>query len=415
MNETTGLCDPTLNNVNGNWGAHKTDSDNILYGRDMICFGHDWSGDPLSKTHIMRILARDNRVLWINSIGYRTPTVSSRDFRRAFNKVKSFTESVREVEKNIFVFNPIAIPAYGLSFVRNLNRKLLRYTIRRAMKKLGFKRPINWIFNPTGSVVAGALGEDLVVYYCVDEFASFSDAGGRSMAEMESALLRRADVVVVSADRLFRSKAPHNQHTILIRHGVDFEHFRKALLPETEVPKEIAHLPHPIIGYFGLMAADWIDIELLVKVARHFSNGSIVLLGKATMDMSRVTALPNVHLLGRKSFDSLPAYSKGFDAAILPFPISEVTLNANPLKVREYLAAGLPVVSTKIPEVEVIGHAEIADSHDDFIRALEEVLKDPGPKLWRSELMRHESWEGRVDELRQHIGGLANERSHKYS
>src|ERR1700674_5189871 len=84
-------------------------------GRDMLCFGHDWSGDPLSKTHLMRILARENRVLWINSIGYRTPTASARDIRRALHKLKAFAEPVREVQKNLFVLNPIAIPAYGSS------------------------------------------------------------------------------------------------------------------------------------------------------------------------------------------------------------------------------------------------------------------------------------------------------------
>ena len=349
---------------------------NVLRGRDMICFGHDWSGDPLSKTHLMRIFARDNRVLWINSIGYRTPTVSKRDFRRAFKKLKSFTEPIKEVERNIFVLNAMAIPAYGLPLMRSINRALLRFQIMHAMRKLGFKRPINWVFNPSGSVVAGSLGEDLVVYYCVDEFNSFSDAGTLSMAEMEQSLLRRADLVVVSAQRLYESKSQHNPRTVLVRHGVDFEHFHKVFSPETIIPADISNLPKPIIGYFGLMAADWIDMELLVKIARHFSTGSLVLLGNATMDMSAISALPNVHLLGRKPFQSLPGYCKGFDAAILPFPISEVTLNANPLKVREYLAAGLPVVSTCIPEVEVLGEAITADTQDKFILALAMLTKE---------------------------------------
>ena len=85
-----------------------------MRGRDMLCFGHDWSGDPLSKTHIMRILARDNRILWINSIGYRAPTASARDFRRIVDKLKAAAEPVKEVEHNIWVLNPLAIPAYGI-------------------------------------------------------------------------------------------------------------------------------------------------------------------------------------------------------------------------------------------------------------------------------------------------------------
>jgi glycosyltransferase involved in cell wall biosynthesis len=383
-----------------------------LCGRDMLCFGHDWTGDPLSKTHLMRILARDNRVLWINSIGYRTPTISSRDFRRALRKLRAFAVPVREVEKNIFVLNPVAIPAYGLAPMRSVNRLLLRFQILQAMRRLRFERPINWVFNPSGSVVAGALGEDMVVYYCVDEFTRFSDAGTRTLAEMEKFLLGRADLVVVSADRLFQSKGPLNKNTLLIRHGVDYEHFRKALAPETTVPEEIASLPRPIIGYFGLMAPDWIDKELLVKIAQRFPSGSLVLLGSATMDMSPLSAMPNVHLLGRRPFATLPAYCKGFDVAILPFPISEVTLNANPLKVREYLSAGLPVVSTRIPEVEILGEAIVADDHDAFLRGLESALAEPGPRSERSLRMRHESWEGRVEALRHHIAVM--ERAHDH-
>jgi glycosyltransferase involved in cell wall biosynthesis len=377
----------------------------VLRGRDMLCFGHDWSGDPLSKTHLMRLLARDNRILWINSIGYRAPVASTRDFNRAINKLKAATEPVKEVERNIFVLNPLAIPAYGNSWMREVNRQILRLQVYRAMRKLGFTRPINWVFTPTAAVVAGSLGEDRVFYYCVDEFTAFSGVAPQ-LVQLEEELIRRADMVIVSADRLFKSKSDKNPHTVLIRHGVDYNHFRKALDPETKIPDEIKNLPKPVIGYFGLMAADWIDIDLMVKTAKHFSGGSMVLLGKVTTDMSRLTALPNVHLLGRKPFESLPAYSKGFDVAINPFPISEVTLNANPLKVREYLAAGLPVVSTKIPEVEVLNLCRIGETPEGFIHEIEEALKDPGPTAARSLTMQNESWEGRVEELRRHVAAL---------
>src|ERR1700719_4611647 len=97
-----------------------------LVGRDMLCFSHDWSGDPLSKTHLMRLLARDNRILWVNSIGYRTPTVSRRDLGRLWRKLLAATRPLREVEPNLFVLNPLAIPAYGQPWIRALNRGLLR-------------------------------------------------------------------------------------------------------------------------------------------------------------------------------------------------------------------------------------------------------------------------------------------------
>ena len=135
----------------------------------------------------------------------------------------------------------------------------------------------------------------------------------------------------------------------------------------------------------------------------------MVLLGKVTTDISRLTALPNVHLLGRKPFEALPAYCKAFDVAINPFPINEVTLNANPLKVREYLAAGLPVVATRIPEVEVVPQARIADSKEEFVKAIEEALQAPGPSAARSESMRLETWEAKVEELRQAVAGLGRD------
>jgi glycosyltransferase involved in cell wall biosynthesis len=350
----------------------------------------------------MRVLARDNRILWVNSIGYRTPTASKADITRAFKKLKAATAPLREPEKNIFVLNPIAVPVYGRQSIRDCNRKLLQFQVKRAMRKLGFQRPINFVFNPAAAVVAGALGEEQIIYYCVDEYTQFSGVSSTSLADLEQQLLRQSDLVIVSADRLYESKKKTNPRTVLIRHGVDFDHFRKALDPETVVPAEIKNLPRPVIGFFGLIA-DWVDLEMIAAVAARYSGGSVVVLGKATTNTSVLEQIPNVHLLGRKPYSSLPAYCKGFDVALMPFRINELTLNANPLKVREYLAAGLPVVSTAIPEVEVLGLCRIGHDRDSFIREVELGLQDPGPNVARSESIRGESWEARVNELRKHL------------
>lgn len=377
-----------------------------LRGRDLLCFSHDWNGDPLSKTHLMRLMARDNRVLWVNSIGYRSPTASKADLSRAFNKLAAALEPLREVEPNIFVLNPLAIPAYGNRGIRAFNRRFLRWQVNRAMRQLRFERAINWVFNPAASVIAGELGEEMVIYYCVDEYTQFTGVAASSLAKMEEQLLRRSDFVIVSADRLYQSKAPFNPRTVLVRHGVDYSHFRRALDTETVVPEEIASLPRPVIGFFGLIA-DWVDVELMAQVAEHFSTGSLVLLGKTTTDVSALERLPNVQLLGRQPYSALPAYCKGFDVALMPFRINALTLNANPLKVREYLAAGLPVVSTAIPEVEVLGSCRIGRNRQSFLSEIEQALLDPGASPKRSEAMRGDSWEARLDEIRQHVAAFA--------
>jgi glycosyltransferase involved in cell wall biosynthesis len=387
--------------------APAADPARVLRGRDIVCFSPDWTGDPLSKTHLMRLLARDNRVLWVNSIGLRTPTVSKADLGRAFRKLRAFATPVSEVEPNIFVLNPLAVPAYGLTWVRAFNQRLLRWQVRRAMRRLGFRRPINWVFNPAAAVVAGRLGEDLVLYQCVDEYTAFTGVPSQSLAEMERQLLARADLVIVSAELLQQSKARHNPNTFLVRHGVDHDHFRKALDPATAVPAEVAGLPRPVVGFFGLVA-DWVDVDLMADVARRYPSGSLVVVGKEATDVSALRRLANVRLLGRKPYEELPAFCKAFDVALMPFRINELTLNANPLKVREYLAAGLPVVSTAIPEVEVLGLCRIGHDREGFLREVDEALKDAGPKAGRSDAVRHESWAARVDEIRALIAGLGD-------
>jgi glycosyltransferase involved in cell wall biosynthesis len=381
------------------------DTHTVLSGRDMLCFSHDWTGDPLSKTHLMRLLAHENRILWVNSIGYRAPSASSADVKRAFKKLSAAATPVREVEPNIFVLNPLVIPAYGRPAIRAFNRRFLQFQVRRAMRRLGFSRPVNWVFNPAAALIAGHLNEEQVIYYCVDEYTAFSGVSAGAVAELEQQLLKRADLVIVSAEKLYESKAPHNPNTVLVRHGVDFNHFAKALDPATVVPAEIASLPRPIIGFFGLIA-DWVDVDAMAAIAKHFSAGSLVVLGKATTDVSALQALPNVHMLGRKPYAELPAYCKGFDVAINPFRVNELTLNANPLKVREYLAAGLPVISTDIPEVRVLGQCRLASSTEQFISEIEAALALPGPSGARSDAIRPESWQARLDEIGEHLSAL---------
>jgi glycosyltransferase involved in cell wall biosynthesis len=374
-----------------------------LRGRDIICFSHDWGGDPLSKNHLMRLLARRNRVLWVNSIGYRTPTPSRADAARALRKLKQAMCPVREVEPNLFVLSPVAIPSYGSSWVRAVNRVCLRAQVRRAMRRLGFSRVINWVFNPAAAVIAGTLDEETLVYHCVDEYAAFSGVSSASLAQLEKSLLARAKLVITSSRPLFDGKRVANPHTVLIRHGVDHEHFRRALDPDTTVPREISRLPRPVIGYFGLISSDWVDVGLMEQVARRLPSASIVMLGKVAMDVSSLTRLPNVHLLGRKPYESLPAYCKGFDVAVIPFPINPATMNANPLKAREYLAAGIPVVSTAIPEVEELGLCRIGSDVESFVGQLRTALKQPGPRRVRSDAVRGQSWAARLEEIEREL------------
>jgi glycosyltransferase involved in cell wall biosynthesis len=400
-------CEIAMPSLVTNPSAVPTSQLGRLSGRDIVCFSHDWTGDPLSKTHFMRLLARRNRVLWVNSIGYRRPQATAADLSRAWRKLSAACKPLTEVEPNLYVLNPLIVPAHGVPAIRWLNRWWLRRQVLRAMRELSFQQAINWTFNPAAAMIAGSLGEATLIYHCVDEYSAFTGVSAEAIQSLERQLLSKADLVIVSAESLRESKRVIRPDIELVRHGVDYEHFRTALDSATEVPADIATLPRPIFGFFGLVA-DWVDQDLLLQVAKRYPHGSIVLLGKVTTDVSRLR-LPNIHLLGRREYQALPAYCKGFDVALNPFVINRLTLHFNPLKVREYLAAGLSVVSTNLPEVALLDHCYVADSHEGFARQLETALQRPGPQRAISETMRAESWDNRLLDIEQHFFQLQTE------
>ncbi|HEY6099738.1 MAG TPA: glycosyltransferase [Anaeromyxobacter sp.] len=371
-----------------------------LAGRDIVCFSNDWDGDPLSKTHVMRILARDARVLWVNSLGNRSARASASDAAKIARKLRAAARGLVEVERNIHVLSPLYVPAYGSDVARRANRVLVRLQILAAMRRLGIRRPISWSFLPSAAPVAGTLDEALVIYHVVDDFAAFSDASPH-VAEMERRLLARADLVVASSEMLLEAKRRVNPRTVLVRHGVDWAHFSRACEPGP-VPDDLARLPRPVIGFFGLVA-DWIDLELVRRVADAHPRASVVLLGRVVTPTAPLAGARNVHLLGRKRYEDLPAYCRGFDVALTPFKRNALALAANPLKAREYVAAGLPNVCTDLPELRAIPGCTVAPDAETFLAAVARALASGGPDRARSALVRGESWEAKVAELRGHV------------
>jgi len=382
----------------------------VLEGNDIICFCNDWDGDPLSKKHIALRLARKNRVLWVNSTGNRNPTASVRDFRRVLKKLRQFCRGCRRVEKNIHVLSPLVIPFHGSRAARRINRWMLAWSLRRACRKLSFHQPITWSFVPSSGDVAGSLGERLVVYHCVDEYAQFTGTDKAAILDMERLLMEKADLVIVSSSRLYESKHRYNANTFLVTHGVDVAHFRNACLPATAAPEGCPELRHPVIGFFGLIA-DWVDLGVIRYLAASRPEWSFLLIGEVQTDTSGLQGLPNVHLLGRRNYQSLPGYCKMFDVAVLPFVVNELTLAANPLKLREYLAAGLPVVATPLPEVvKLNGLVRTARTQEEFLDQIEAYLKEGkrGPNIEVSRLMEPESWDEKVEELSRIITDLGD-------
>lgn len=382
-----------------------------LEGRDIVCFANDWSGDPLSKKHVMRRLAQRNRILWINSLGNRAPRATAHDLKRIFDKLQRFAGGLDEVEPNIHVLSPLAVPSYGSLLIRRINEALLGVTVRAAMRRLSFRRPLLYTFVPASAWIAGALGCDRVIYHCVDEFSAF-DGAGEEIARLEAELIQRSDLVIACSQPLADKKARLNPHTVLVRHGVEHAHFARALDPALPLPDEARPLPRPIIGFHGLIA-EWIDLTSIARVAEAFPQGSVVLVGDvhnaAADGIARLRALDNVHFLGRRPYDELPAWCKAFDVALLPFLPSPLTESANPLKLREYLAAGLPVVATDLPEAAVLKGKGVVLAHgpagfvDGVRTALARSAASGEERRERSARMAEESWDRKVEEIEDQL------------
>ena len=380
--------------------------------KDIICFANDWSADPLSKKHVMVRLAKDRKVLWINSINNRAPTLKKHDLNRIREKLAHFGQGLKHVDDRIWVLSPIFIPFHGNRLFQAANRWLLGFQIRRAARKLRLEAPVSWVYAPTAAGVVGNLHEQAIVYHCVDEFSAFSDAAS-AILKRENELLRKSDLVVTSSARLQESKSKQNPNCHFVPHGVDYEHFRKTVAPDTSIAPELKDLPRPILGFHGLIA-DWVDLPLIAELAKRRPEWSIVIIGKTQTDVSALAKLPNVHLIGHRPYARLPEYLKGFDVAILPFVVNELTLAANPLKLREYLAAGLPVISAPLPEVVRLGAlvhlASTATEYEQIVLRLQAAGK-LGPDAAQSAEMRSESWDTKVEELKvllQELGSRAS-------
>jgi glycosyltransferase involved in cell wall biosynthesis len=376
----------------------------MIEGHDIVCFCNDWAGDPLSKKQIVTRLARKNRILWVNSTGNRNPTVSAHDFRRVWKKLKDFGQGCRQVAENIHVFSPLVIPFHGSRAARAFNRWFYAWCLRRACRQLHFHRPLVLTFVPSSADVVDAVDPQLVIYYCVDEYSQFSGANKEAILAMERKLIEKSGLVIVSAGRLLESKRRYNPSTHLITHGVDVLHFRKACYANTEIPPDCPK-GRPLIGFFGLIE-DWVDLGLIREMALARPTWSFVLIGEVRADTSPLADLVNVHLLGRRSYHSLPAYCRAFDVAILPFAWNELTLAANPLKLREYLAAGLPVVSTPLPEVQRLGKVvHLAGTSAEYVRTIDGLLASGrrGSRLADSLRMDAESWDEKVEQLSEYM------------
>lgn len=386
----------------------------MIEGKNIICFAPanwDWKTQGSCK-RFMRILGEKNRVLYINNLSFTMPNVKKIGktalFARIRRKLFSYLRMYYRVNKGISVFNPVFLPFIYNRFP-GLSLTLLRLQIAGIQKILGMRDPIVWIENPFGVRIISALKPHRVLYYRTDKFEAHRDVQLKQTLEsLEHELTNQADYIFCVSRKLYEDKIAERENGVhYLPHGVDLEHFQTAM-SDLPIPHDISTIKKPIAGYFGSLS-DSNDEDLLYQLATSRPEYSFVLIGQKLGRFSKISDLENVHFLGPRDYDDLPAYGKAFDACLLVWKMSEWIQYCNPLKTMEYLAMGKPVVSVPIPEVKskFDGIISIANDQDEFLAMLDDELKNDSPEKqnMRIETVKSETWRARVEEISRVIDG----------
>ncbi|MGC8839498.1 MAG: glycosyltransferase [Anaerolineae bacterium] len=384
----------------------------MIRGYDIVCCAPDpWHSIWRNRQQIMSLLAEANRILFVEPRAYLRPTLAAfwrggwglQDLRRPL---------VETVRPGLWRFQyPLYAPISGRYPLSAWTYRLQVRALRQAMRRLGFSRPLLWLYRPDDGDLVGQLGERLVIYHVVDEYSAYEEgyedrvAPGKREAirRKEQALLGQADLVFTVSRPLWEAKHPFNPNTHLIPNGVNYEAFRGAVgaLP----PEDLAAVPPPRVGYVGNLN-EKVDLSLLRRLAEARPGWSLVLVGPVSLrfDLHLVgeLRLPNVHFLGQKPVEALPGYVANLDVCLMPYKRNEWTRHISPLKMYEYLACGKPIVSTDIPAAREFAHLlYLAEDEGSFLDLVARALQEADSSLAvarQAEAAKH-TWRARVEAM----------------
>ena len=314
--------------------------------------------------------------------------------------------------------SPPAIP-YTLAMTRNkcrpslvraivqINCTVLSATIRRALQRLGITTATVWCYEPFHQPVVERLGTKMSVFYVYDEVADFitNHKVADVIREYDEALTRQVDVVFATSRSKYEKRQPLNTHTYMSPNGVDFDLFHQATQAHCSPAPEMARIPRPVAGFVGWLGFQ-IDVELLLYISGQLPDWSLVLVGPNELPADSLTEnlrrQKNVYFLGRQPLNELPRFLTSFDVGLIPYLLNGHVPSVYPLKLHEYLAAGLPVVATALPALnEFQDVVTVAKSREAFVRAIVQVarMQDEMQTAKRVAVARQNTWDQRVEEI----------------
>lgn len=379
----------------------------------VICFGGvDWwyHNRGHYDLQMMRELSAHMPVLYVNSIGMRVPRVGEGKmfFRRVKRKLASFRRGAVRVRDNFTVFSPFSIPGRRAA---GISRVLLVQQVSREARRAGIRRPLVWVACPPGARVVDDLRPVGVVYQRTDRFESFHGVDRDEICSFDRFLKSRADLTLYCSHLLMDEERGACRRAEFVDHGVDFDRFERAGLGQDAEPDDVAGLPRPRVGFVGGIDAHTFDPPMFVEVARAIPEATFVLVGGCSLPAGWCE-LPNVRLLGQRPYDDVAGYMAACDVLIMPWNKTPWIEACNPVKLKEYLAVGRPIVSTAFHELShYSGLVRVATSAEAFAREIRAALSrthDPEPGRLR---VRQATWRAHAARVLGVLSELGLERT----
>lgn len=369
----------------------------------IICIGgEDWwyHNRGHFDFQIMRRLAHDWPVLFVNSLGVRMPSLSDNKLfmQRISRKLKSLAQGLHNVEHKFWVFSPVTVPGEK---GQKLSKWALAPQIKLAALRAGIRRPLLWVHCPAGAALLDDMGQVATILQRTDRFEAFPEADGDLVARQIAVLKRAADLVVYAAPHLMVEEIDEVRRSVLVTHGVDLSRFAQAAAKTGSGPADVALLPKPRIGFIGGIDDHTFDVELFLAVARALPDCQFVLVGGCSLPEGWCD-LENVTLLGRKPYEAVAHYMAAMDVLIMPWNSSEWIKACNPIKLKEYLAVGKPIVTRDFaalaPWRDMV---HVADDAAQFVAAIRQALEEEIDPSRAQELLACETWDAKAQILRQ--------------
>jgi glycosyltransferase involved in cell wall biosynthesis len=378
----------------------------------------DWTSRYWTNSqHIaIRLAARGYRILFVETVGISRLRLNMMDAVRVARRFRKQFYPVNEVHSNIWVFSPLTIPgAHRSRIVKDYNDRQLRRDVGRWQSKQEAERPIVWTYHPFMLGVAETLDPSAIVYHCVDDVSALPGVDEKLYVEAERRLLGGATHIFTTSSALLdRCSAVAPERTHYFANVADVDHFARAR-SDAQIPPDLAAIPRPRLGYIGALSDFKLDINLLDSAVRQRDDWHWIFIGdepegQANPALARLSARPNVHMLGWRPYKVLPDYLRGIDVALLPQLINKYTRAMFPMKFFEYLAAGRPVVSTPLPALaEFQIFFRTAATAQELMHEIAAVLADPRRAVLPKEdpMLRAHSWEVRLEAMLAIIEGRA--------